>query len=225
MLINNIDIKNYNAKLLTKKIGNAEIINYQEWLRNAYKPIQEGQEQHYTPIELGFCVKGTNLQNTLENISNLTAQLRKSTIKFNDVDFFFNCILDSVDTQRYTDTMFTLNVNLKSEYKYKQQIAVIANKTSTVVIDNPGNLISPAVVEITPTVNISNITIGTFTLANLTTNKQVIVSTEDYTVLEAGVNKFADFTGDFPVLSSGVNTILISNTNCNINIKYKQKFI
>lgn len=226
MLINNIDISVYKARLLTKRIGVSKIETVKEWLRYAHSPIIQGQQKTYIPISLSFSVKGDTEQEVLINISNLMNQLKECTLKFDDLDYVIDCTTDDQpDLTRINSTLYQLDIELEGYRKYKDYIAITANNALNTIINNPGNLEAPAVVEITPSVNLATITVGSFTVKNFTANKTVVVNTEDYLVLQDGVNKFADFDGNFPILNPGTNTINISNASCNINVKFKPRWL
>lgn len=224
MFVNNVDVSIYKARLLTKQPKTGAIVSYREWLRGAIQPILSGQDIQDAPLILDIYVKGDTEQETQENISNLVAQFKKCTIKFDELDFYFDCVLDSVDSNRVTKLKYQLTFNLICSCKYKDTITIQANAVASITINNPGNLEAPEVIEITPNVNIGSITVGDFTINNLTAGKMVIVNTEDWTVLENGINKYGDFDGDFPTLEPGTNTITISNTSCNVLIKFKPRW-
>ena len=103
----------------------------------------------------------------------------------------------------------------------------IINKTINAI----GNLTTPAIIEITPSVYISDIKLegladDPIIITNIDANKTVIIDGELQKVTVDGVNKYSDTDmWDFPRLIPGYNLIKVSRNNCDIKIKYKPRFI
>lgn len=237
MLIDNIDIKSFGAELLDKKIGTAETIINHEWPKGAYKPHIFSKENKYIPIQCKFVLKATTIQDLEEKTSHFTKKLEECTIKFDDIDFYFSCIMDS-KANEYIGTDIQDNLEIESieimffsNYKYKSEIVEVANRVSSKTINVPGNLETPAILEITPSIDIIDLIVtglsdSPITVKNLKAGKKVILNGEDSTVLQEGLNKFGDTDlWEFPRLKPGSNTITFSKNNTDINIKYKPRWI
>lgn len=234
MLINNIDpLVSFGAKLIEREIQTAQIITYKDWLRKAPKPIITYQEEKYIAIHLKYLIDCATDMIALNNISNLINAIKISTIKFEDIDFYYDVTIKDKDTQRFNESTqgkYELTIELESGYAYKPEVIETANRVASKTINVAGNLDTSAIVEITPSVNLIDIVVtglgDSFTIKNLTAGQKVIISGEDGTVLQSGVNKFADWEGwEFPKLIPGANTITFSQVSCDITIKYKPKYI
>lgn len=230
MLVNNIDISSFKAQLLKKDIQTAEIVIFDDWLRQSSDPLYLGKKEKYKPIKLEIFVDDTTNEAALNDISNLTKQFEKCIIKFKDLSFYYNCTIVSKSHVMKSIGKYILNVDLKSSFAYKTEIIEALEHVSSKVINVPGNQDSPAIVEITPTIDMVDITVtglgDTFTVKNLTANKKVIVDGENGLVTTNDVNKYNDTEiWKFPELKPGANTITVSNANCIINIKYKPRWI
>lgn len=225
MLLNNEDISSYGAKLLTKDIQTAEVITYQEWLKNAPSFIVQGQEEKYKAIACEFAVKGTDDDNILEKISNLVKFAENCTIQFDGSAFLYDATIKNKNHKRLNRTLYTLRIEWQAGYAYQAEITEILNQVASKTINVPGNLKTPAVIEITPTLNLATVTVAGMTVNNLTANQTVIISTQDFTVLQGAANKYGDTAGDFPYLQPGQSTITVSNTNCTVNVKYKPRWL
>lgn len=235
MLINTVDpLVSFNAKLTERNIQTAQVITYKDWLRKALNPVKEGQEENYIAIHLKYLIQCNDDNTALTYISNLISLIKDSTIKFEDIDYYYDVLLKDKDTQRFNEGeqgKFELTVELESGYAYKSQIVETANRVGSKTINNAGNIDTPAIIEITPSIDLQNIIISglsddPITILNLTSGNTVIIDGEAGTVLQGGVNKFSDTDmWEFPKLAPGANTITFSQVNCDINIKYKPKWI
>ena len=225
MLLNNVEIKSYAATLLTKDIQTAEIVTYQDWLKNAPSFIIQGQEEKYKAIHCEFAVKGTGDDDILEKISNLVKLSENCTIRFDGSAFLYDATIKDKNHKRITGTLYRLHIEWQSGDAYQAEITETLSQVASKNINVSGNLKTPVVIEITPTLNLSTITVAGMTVNNLTANQTVIINTEDFTVLQGVVNKYGDTSGDFPFLDPGNNTITVSDTNCTINVKYKPRWL
>lgn len=230
MLINNVSITSFNAKLLKKDIQTAEIIVYEDWLRKALSPIVIEKEEKYKKINTEYLVKGSTDSEALINISNLIKSAEECIIKFSNIDFYYNCFIVDKSHTRIKEGIYRLKMEFKSSYAYKDELVEIISNVTSKAITALGNTEMPVILEITPSINLIDLTINglgdEFILKNLTTGNTVIINSEEGTVLENGVNKFIDFEGwDFPVLNPGNNIITLSSENCIINLRYKPRWI
>lgn len=229
MLVNGIDISTFKAKLLSKDIQTAEIIVYDDWLRQSLNPLDLGKKEKYKQIMLEICIDDITNEDALNDISNLLKQLEKCTIKFDDLSYYYDCIIVSKSHVMKSPGKYILNAELKG-FAYKAEVTETLNHVSSKTINVPGNQEAPAIVTVTVPADTISLTItglgDDITIKNLKANVPVIINGEDGTVLENGVNKYDDTEmWKFPELKPGANTITVSNANCIINIKYKPRWI
>lgn len=89
MLINDVNISQYKAKLLERNISIASVNNKNVWNANFLMPIEGKYKYSYKVIKLKFDIKADN-SSELELIkSKLIKSLEKATIKFDDIDYSF----------------------------------------------------------------------------------------------------------------------------------------
>jgi len=229
MLINNIDISTFKATYLSKDIQTAEITIYDDWLRNALNPLYLSKQETYKQIKLQLLIKDIDDESSLNDISNLIKQFEKCTIKFDDLSFYYDCLIVNKSHVRIVKGFYTLDIELKSGYAYLPAVAVTLSGTSQTVTV-PGNLPTPAVVTLTPPINLASVTITgmgkPITVNNLHANTPVIIDGEQCLITESGLNKFAETDmWNFPTLQPGANTITSSTVNCVVKIAYKPKYI
>ena len=121
-------------------------------------------------------------------------------------------------------------------YEYGSEISVTGSGSLTV--NNPGNIATPAILEITPTIGSASITVSGIcrdpdskndfpvTIKNLVTGKKVVIDGENGLVTQDGALKAGDV--DFweaPILFPGTNKITCSNSNMKMTVKFKPRFM
>jgi phage-related protein len=231
MLVNSIDIATFKATLLTKDIQTANVVVYDNWLRNALKPLYMGKQEQYKQIKLGLLVEDINDDSALTDISNLVKQLEECTIKIDEINFYYNCLIVNKSNYKKAPGIYTLDVELKSGYAYKPAITETMNHVSSKTINVPGNLATDVIVTVTVPIDTISLTLTGLSedpikINNLKANIPVIISGEDDTVLQSGTNKFGDCDiWEFPSLQPGSNTVGVSTANCVVQIQYKPRWI
>lgn len=231
MLINGIELSTYHATLSSKDIQTADIITYDDWLRKAPNPLYIGTKEMFKNIKLRFIIEDTDEQACMMDISNLVTALKKCTIKFDDLDFFYDCTISTKDSKPLVEKgYYELNVDLKAGYGYTGEVTIAMNNIASKTFTVAGNLSSPASITLTASINTSSVTINGFgeeiTIKNLLANVPVVIDGETCTIIQNGSNKFADADlWGFPILIPGSTTITINNLNCATSIKYKPKYV
>lgn len=233
MLINNVDIKKYNAKLLNKEIKSVDIDTQEMWNKQSLLPLFLSKKVKYKHIELEILISTETETDTEINISNILKEFLNDTveIKFNGLGIIYNVMLvgnETVKTVRKEKKRLMLEL---IGYAYTDIVIENLDRILTKTITNTGNMDTPCVVEITPSIDIIDIKIeglsdDPITIRNLKQGQKVIINGEDGTVLENGANKFGDTDmWEFPRLKPGANTITVSKSSTDINIKYKPRWI
>jgi len=232
MKINGIDIATYEAKQLSVDIQTANINIVNDWLRKSLLPIFLSSYTDFLAIKIQLLFKGDSRDEILLNISNLVSNFMGETdLELDGYSRNYKAVLTSKTTNK-TISPFTYTLDLEfAGYCYGDKITETANRLVSKIINIPGNQNTPAIVEITPSIDLIDLVItgladDTITISNLTAGNKVIIDGEAGTILENGANKFTDFDGwEFPRLVPGANIITFSQVNCDINIKYKPRYI
>lgn len=236
MFINNQSIENYGAELHLKEIGTKNIEIDGEWIKNKY--TIKGKQELSIPIKAELIVKGENLTELKMNISHIVkeASLVECSIKFEDIDFFYDCILISSDTKYIGEDFMEdketslLSLEFDAYYQYDEEKIINFNKSNNLTLYVGGNDTTPAILEITPSVNVSTVNITglgeEITLNNLTTNNTIIIDGVKGLITENSDNKFPDYDSwGFPKLEPGENNIFVDNDTLDIVIKYNPRWI
>ena len=232
MLIDNTNIKKFNAALMEKNIQPSliELDGEYLWLSKSLSPIFPKQKFKFLSIEIKLYVKGESESDVKNKLGLLIDKCKECNLKFED-DFYYKSFLINSNTEN-TLRKDTRKLNLSFiGYSYKEEATEVMNRITSKTINIVGNLETPAIVEITPATALADVTLegladDSIIIKNLTANKTVILDGELQKVTVDGVNKYGDTDmWDFPRLKPGANTIKVSKNNCDIKIKYKPRYI
>ncbi|EHR1328796.1 TPA: phage tail family protein [Clostridium perfringens] len=231
MIANGIDIlKTYDAILTGRDIQACNIVTFDEWLDDSFDPRVNKQKEGYSAITVKLLVEGANEDDVLLKTSNIINICKKGELKFSDFNFSYNISLEKHQEKLISEILYELTLNFKSTFKLSDEITINMNRETSKNINVEGNIKTPCIIEITPLLDTIDITISglndDIVIKNLKVNKKIIINSLEGTVLEDGINKFADTDfWEFPYLLPGVNTIKINKDTCNINVKYKNRYI
>ncbi|MGU8157588.1 phage distal tail protein, partial [Clostridium perfringens] len=106
------------------------------------------------------------------------------------------------------------------------------NRVNTKTINVLGTYKTEAIVEITPSIDLIDLTINGLAndpiiIRNLKQGKKIIIDGKEGTILEEGVNKFKDTEDfwEFPFLMPGNNEIILSKNSCDVTIRYEPRYL
>lgn len=150
MLINDIDTSIYFTTVASKHIGNSSIETTQEWLRHALVPNLINQDVRYIPVDFTLLIHQEPQDTLLKVVSMFIKELKKCTIKFDDLPFYFDGVLDTYETIMINKYICQLNVTLRCHSKYLQATqATNFPHCSRIEIPYDGNMDSPLNLNIT----------------------------------------------------------------------------
>lgn len=233
MLINNIDINNFNSRILEVDIQNSKILNKENINTiNRLYPTFLKNSVGLNAITVTLLVNSLDKKRYYIDKSNLLKQmLEPFYLYFKDRDLKFYCILQN---QMNKASLKQIRGKLQLQilgYNVENIEILNLNRVNQKTFNISGNYIVPAIVEITPSVDIIDLKIEGLTndpiiINNLHANKKIILDGKEGTVLEEGKNKFDDTDfWEFPFLMPGANTITLSKNSCNMTIKYEPRYL
>lgn len=231
MLINNIDIKKFNAQVLEVDIQNSTVKCQDINLIKSF-PIFLDDEVGLNLISVTLLVNSLDKKQYFIDKSNLLKLMIKPfEVYFKDRDLRFLCILtNNSDKASLKQVRGRFKLNIYG-YNIGNIHTETLNRVSSKTINVAGNHKVPAIVEIIPSIdlidlNIQGLANDPIIINNLKKGKKIILNGEEGTVLEEGINKFLDTDfWEFPFLLPGANTITLSKNSCDIAIKYKPRYI
>lgn len=232
MLINDIDISIFNASQLKVDIQNSNINIEKDWFRNSPIPIEINSKVTFKPINVELYFKGKGREDILKNISDLIVLLKnKAKIKFDKFTNFYFCFLEESEIQK-TISKDRYKLVLKFlGYEIGLGQTIDINQVKSKIVYSEGNINTPIILEITPIIDMVDLSIGGLTqdpliIKNLKENKKIIIDSLEGTVLQEGENKFTDTDfWEFPFLVPGINTLQVDKDTCNITIKYNPRYL
>ena len=233
MKINNIDISKFKAKLMSRSIRNVDFSVETFWPKKSINPyINENVEHKFKELNMTLDLLCSNA-NELEIIkSNLEKELEISTIEFDDIEnfkYYGFCIEPPLISEYIVpgNEIISVKMHVYCVGKLKEEIL---NKVNFKSIKNPGNLETPAIVEIIPSIDaidlqIEGLSNDPIIIKNLHANKKIIINGKEGLITEDGINKFNDTDfWEFPFLNPGENQIKLSKDNCNVVIKFEPRY-
>ncbi|MCE9677504.1 hypothetical protein LPC27_17120 [Paraclostridium bifermentans] len=233
MLINNIDISKYNARVLDVNIQNSSISNLGDYdMKNKLIPLFLKSKVSLNNITVTLLINSLDKKQYYLDKSNLLSNMLDSfDIYFKDRNLKFKCVLVNQADQaslRQIRGRFQLTF---IGYNLENEVAQTINRVTSKTIDVTGNIKVPIKLEITPVIDMIDLKITGLSedpliVKNLKGNKTIIIDGIEGTVTQDGINKFEDTDmWEFPFLIPGKNNITLSKDTCNITIKYNPRFI
>lgn len=233
MLINNIDISRYNARVLEVNIQNSSVSNISDFeTKNKLIPLLLNSEAGLNKITVTLLVDSLDKKQYYLDKSNLiNNMLNVCDVYFKDRDLRFKCVLiDQSDKPSLRQIRGALQLNLIG-YNVESEVIENINRIKSKTINVSGNSNTTCIVEITPVIDMIDVTLKGLSedpiiVRNLKGNKKIIIDGLEGTVLQEGENKFTDTDiWEFPYLCPGMNTITVNKDTCNIKIIYNPRFI
>lgn len=231
MIVNSINLlETYHATLTGRDIQGCNIVTFDEWLDDSFDPRVNKQKEGYSAITVKLLVEGASEDEVLLKISSIINICKKGELKFSDFNFSYNISLEKHQEKLISEILYELTLNFKSTFKLSKEITVNMNRETSKIINVEGNIKTPCIIEIIPLWDTIDITISglneDIVIKKLKSNKKILIDSLEGTVLEDGKNKFMDTDfWEFPFLVPGINTIKINKDTCNINVKYKNRYI
>lgn len=241
--INKKHISEYGLKPKNIEIGIPATLSVREQIPGTNRYINTGNKGIFGQrnIKITFDYEG-NYAEWLNGIEEISKDVNgvEVEIELDAKPGFFYFGIASVTTIKDNDFISNFEINVVADpFKYKDYISVSANVTASKTITVQGDYPVPCIIEIIPQVNvISSLTIKgaarnkitgeleDILIKNLTKGNKVVINGENGTAIEGSSNKFADTEfWEFPSLLPGNNEITFSNTQSNITIKYKPRYI
>lgn len=199
MLINNIDISKFNARVLEVNIQNSSINNLKNFQgKNTLLPFFFDSKVELNLITVTLLVNSLAKKQYYLDKSNLLSNIIKPfEIYFKDRKLKFKCILNSnSDVPSLKQVRGRLQLSFIG-YNIEEEVIETMNRVKSKTILSEGNTKIPCIIEITPVIDMIDLTITGLSedpiiVRNLKGNKTIIIDGIEGTVLQEGENKFTD---------------------------------
>ena len=234
MKINNVDISIYNARQWRVEFGPSDMKHDSEWVRGSPLPFFNVNYRGFKEVTVTLLVYGSSRENIRNKLSEITALLLDpAELILDGYVRKFNGILNKTNVSEGSDSARKRFQKLELQfnaYECGGELVTTATGITEIQVTNPGNLISPAIIEITPQIGIAELAITGIcrdsnngaelpvTVRKLTTGKKVVLDGVNGLITENGQLKDADIWA-LPTLLPGSNKITLSNNRMDVTIK------
>ena len=234
MKINDIDISRYNARQWRVEFGQSDIKSETEWVRGSPLPFFDENYRGFKDVTVTLMVYGTSREDIRNKISDITALLLEpAELHLDGYARKFKGILTKSNVRENSDSarkrFQTLELQFDA-YEHGEELKTTAAGITEIQVANPGNIVSPAVIEITPQIGIAELTITGIcrdssngadlpvTVRTLTSGKTVVLDGVSGLITEDGQLKDAEIW-ELPTLLPGTNKITLSSNRMNVTIR------
>lgn len=236
MRIDGEDIAVYGAKQWNVEINYSELSNQCEWLSDT--PLMLPGESGFKTIKVSVILEGAGREALWKNGQRIVAKLLKPcTVELDGFKNLFYVALKNAqqaekDMQRWHKATFDL-----LGYEYGKEITV-STSARTLAVDNPGNLDTPAIIEMIPDIGRTSIVLNgacwnrytgkdnPITVNRLFKDQKIIINGETGLITEAGANKIQDVELlGLPALRPGRNQISVSQDLSSFTVKFKPRYL
>ena len=238
MKVNGIDINRFSARQLRYEIEHREVTSKSEWPAALETPAMRKSQKGFKSITVSVAVYGKGKEEVIRNRSNLLAIMYDELeVEIDGYTNHFKCVLDRITVKESIKRKCHEVILKFVGYEFGNEISTTM-KNTTDSIEVEGNDSTPCIVEVTASANLASVELTgmaynqvsgeteSIIIKNLKAGKKVVINGEDCTVLQEGVNKFADTElWEFPVLKPGKNMVSCSSDKCTVTMKYKPKYV
>ncbi|HCT90534.1 MAG TPA: hypothetical protein DF613_03995 [Lachnospiraceae bacterium] len=240
MKINGWDVSCAGAKQCNVTFGNHGISSASEWIRASPVPVFFRNDIGFKSLKIVLLIKKKGGRETLLRARSeiLSRLLEPVEIVLDNYANCFYGILEKHSAQENVMRRWhTLTLELNC-YECGRQVTESFTETDQVTVTNMGNLVTPAVIEVTPlsgtaTLSVTGICRDADTgenlpvvLKNLKTGKTVTIDGETGLITEDGALKAGDTEiWALPTLLPGDNRIILDNKWMELTVKFRPRFM
>ena len=232
MKINSKDISLLKCKLLELDIGPAKRDVKYEFLNGRSLNYVRTDNENYTfkPIKLKIEIYADSRDEYETCKSNLAAELIECTLQFDNIPgkTYTGYLNGDISVDEKGTWIGVVTCKL---YAVCEGAQVTNEFTKQLTFTNFGNSKGPAIVEISTSVALVQLTIAGLTkepiiVKNVARDVPLIIDGEKCVITQDGVNKFGDTTmKTFPEVAPGSNTIELGETVASAYVTYKPRFV
>lgn len=224
MKINNVDIVNFGAQLISYEVTDSNISYKEEWAPQALTPITSLENVKYTRLKINLLVQASDRTQVEKYKSLITSNFRKGVVAFDDTTLLYEGVAEGITFSKISNLYYKATINFNC-LVFEPETTINLNKSYTQSVNIKGNSEVEVIYTITTPSTIPQLTINDITVNNIQANSTVIIDGVNKKVTSNGTNKFKDceFT-KFPTLVAGNNTITINVLTATITLKYKPRW-
>jgi hypothetical protein len=237
MTINGESLEKYGARQWNISMSYPDITNNSQWILGSLNPLMVNSSAGLKQIKVTLLLNGTNRQQMWTNGGELIAKLMEPSIITLDgfEHNFFVVLVNPKQDESVIKRFHLLTLDMVG-YEYADEVTAESIYGGGININYDGNIDCPAIIEITPAYGLVSMVIkkiygnptktDIITINKLTQRRVIVIDGETGLALEDGVNKFQDIELlEFPNISPGLNQFSWSQSQTDVTIKYKPRFL
>lgn len=233
MKINGINIDRYSARQYRVDFGQSELKNDTEWIERASLPLFSTNYNLFKELTVRLLVYGSGREDIRNKISEIISHLLEpAELELDGYTRQFTGILTKMDVDEGSDAARKRFQILKLQfdtYEHGERVETEKDQwESSVQVNNPGNIRSPAVIEITPRTDLAALTVSGIcmdgfgqdipvTIETLKNGSTIKIDGITGVIEEDGAVKDIDIW-TLPALLPGDNEITLSQWNMDLKI-------
>lgn len=244
MWINEWDIGEADAQQWKVTFGHHAIGNNSSWIPGSPVPVILDGNMGFKSLQVTIRIRGDTREEIIGKRSMILSRLiTPAQIKLNGYSHrFFGSLKKANATEFIQKRSHRLVLDFDCyEYGCQPDGAPFEESASGVtetVVTNPGNILTPAVVELTPQVGVAELKLNGIcrnpntgadlpvTVRNLTTGKKVILDGETGLMTEDEKLKAGDIDiWERPTLIPGSNTVMMNSDRMNITVRFFPRYM
>lgn len=231
MKIDGTDIAKFNAVQFRVTYDHSQMNGGSEWNSGALLPYFTPGQITFRPLSVTLNIYGASRQEIIRNRSDLLATLTDAVdLTLDKFPHRFRGILTGhKETEKVQHKWHQIDLDFTG-YCYGEAKIFSSQGTGTLEVNNPGNMLSPCIVSVTPEYGSAQITVSGIcrdhvngddlpvTIKDLVTGKTVTLDGISGLITQDGALKEVDAWA-LPAMLPGVNTITIDNKYMDITVK------
>lgn len=239
MLINGWDISEADARQWNVTPGFHSAQNDSEWGRGSPDPVLFKNDIGFKPLKVTVLVKRAGgRQAILNRCSEILSRLLEPVdLELDWFDHkFYGILTKHSHDEKCMNHWHVLTLEFDG-YEYDKEESVQSfSGTADFIVNNAGNILTPAIIEVTPQIGAAEIKLSGIchdrhtgedlpvAIRDLTTGDKVVLDGESGLFTQNGELKDVDIWG-VPVLLPGDNRILVSNSRMDITVRFHPRFM
>lgn len=239
MTINSWDISNADAKQWNVTPGFHSVKNESEWISGSPVPLLCKSTTDFKTIKVTLVIKTTGgRQSILGRCSEILSRLLEpAELVLDKFDHNFYGVLTKYShDEKSMKNWHVLELEFDGYEYAKEEVVQTFSGVSDFVIANPGNIMTPIILQITPQIGSESIEISGIcrdentgadlpvVIRELTTGVPVVLDGTTGLFTEDGEMKDVDIWG-LPALMPGNNTITVSDSRMDISVRFYPRFM
>lgn len=238
MKINGIDIGEYGARQWNVTPGFSSISNKSQWIEGAAMPLLLESGIGMKKIKVSVMLEGEGRGIIWGNARKLIAALLlPAEIQLDGFPNLYHMVLNNASSAELSLQKFHKATLELVGYEHGQEITA-SGTGSRFYIDNPGNIETPAVMEITPFIGKTSLVIKGLvrdrytkedklvTVKRVSQRKKIVLDGEKGLFTEEGFNKMGDIDiWGLPTLRPGTNLIEMDQADQEMKLRFKPRYI